>query len=430
MSNILETLKEKFDQAEQALNGSVPEVLHQARQNAMQQVLENGLPGKKSEAYKYTNVSKTLSKFGGSGLLETSEVKELPSAAVKGFNELVFINGTYSPEHSTLLSPSSELKVLTLNEAPEKEKTLFDSYYGKIAGKENDAFVALNTAFSTGGVVIHIAKKARPIPVLIRHITDTTQGEGISYSRNLVVAEPFSESILLEQFEGSTDNEYFLNSLSEVHVDVNAHIRWHKLQNNPQASQIDQMAVYQGNASRFDLTTLTTEGNVIRNNVRISVDGEGCETHLYGLYLANGTSHVDNQTSVDHIQPHSESNELYKGILDDKSRGVFNGKVYVRKEAQKTNAFQSNKNILLSDNATVNTKPQLEIWADDVKCSHGCTTGQIDQEALFYLRSRGLSEEMARRLMLRAFAIDTMHGIEHKEIKDLFEEEITRKLDT
>ncbi len=430
MSNILETLKDKFDQAEQALNGSVPEALHEVRQKAMQQVLDKGLPGKKSEAYKYTDVSKTFGKFEGTPLLTNSDVNDISSPSLKNVNELVFINGHYSPALSTILSPESELKVLTLTEALQEDEKLFHTHYGQIAEKENDAFVSLNTAFATGGVFIHIAKNARPIPVLLRHIVDTTAGQGISYSRNLVVAEPFSESIVLEQFEGFASNEYFLNSLAEVHVAVNAHLRWHKLQNDSNASQIDQVSVYQDNASRFDLTTLTTEGNVIRNNVRIAVDGEGCETHLYGLYLANGKSHVDNQTSVDHIQPNSESNELYKGILDDRSHGVFNGKVYVRKEAQKTNAFQSNKNILLSDNATVNTKPQLEIWADDVKCSHGCTTGQIDEEALFYLRSRGLSEASARRLMLRAFAIDTMHGIENEEIKQLFEEEITRKLDS
>ncbi len=433
MSTILDTLKEKFQAAELSLNGSVPEKLHKLRKEAMDKVLQDGLPDRKSEAYKYTDLSKTLKRFDSAPLLESAgALKEFPEALISGdnLNYLTFINGRFRGELSRVVSPAEELEVRPLADVLENDEAFFSKYYGQLADADKDAFVGLNSAFSAGGVLIHIKKNARPAAVVIRHIADNSAGEGITYSRNLCIAERFSESVITEQFSGTADHEYFRNSLSEVFVDVNAKVQWHKMQNDVAASQIDQMEVHQENASRFDLTTLTTEGKLIRNNVRIAVDGEGCETHLYGLYLINGKTHVDNQTSVDHIKPHSESNELYKGVLDERAHGVFNGKVYVRQEAQKTNAFQSNKNILLSDNATVNTKPQLEIWADDVKCSHGCTTGQLDDEALFYLRSRGLSEASARRLMLLAFAIDTMHGIDHEEIKSVFEQEVTRKLDS
>jgi Fe-S cluster assembly protein SufD len=398
----------------------------------MDKLVAGGLPGKKSEAYKYTDLSKALARFENSPVLSGLDLKTgIPDVTLDNeFNILVFINGNFSEKRSSVISSATELEILPLTTALKDDQSSATCYFGKIAGRDEDAFVDLNTAFATGGVQIRIPRNARPAPVIMRHVIDTTDGTGISYSRNLVVAETSSESVFLEQFVNSNGHEHFLNSLMEVQVSENAKVQWHKMQNDPFASQIDQTAIYQANSSRFDLTTLTTEGQVIRNNVRIAVDGEGCETHLFGLYLVNGKTHVDNQTSVDHIKPNSVSNELYKGILDDQSHGVFNGKVYVRKEAQKTNAFQSNKNILLTDEATINTKPQLEIWADDVKCSHGCTTGQIDEEALFYLRSRGLSETSARRLMLLAFAIDTMHGIEHEKIKELFEQQISYKLDS
>lgn len=432
MSTLLETFRNRFEEAEKTLNGSVPSKWHEVRKEAWQRFVSSGLPAKKSETYKYTDLSKTLSEFEQSPLLTDKNLKtEIPGISLdEDINVLVFVNGQFDAGRSSIVSPEKELRILPLTEAVQEEEDLFSTYYGSIARKEEDAFVSLNTAFATGGTLIHIQKSQRPAPVILRHVIDTTDGTGISYARNLVVAQKFSESIILEQFVNASEHEHFLNSLTEVHLQENAKVQWHKMQNDPFASQIDQTAVYQADASRFDLTTLTTEGKVIRNNVRIAVDGEGCETHLYGLYLINGKSHVDNQTSVDHIKPHSESNELYKGILDERSHGVFNGKVYVRQEAQKTNAFQSNKNILLSDNATVNTKPQLEIWADDVKCSHGCTTGQLDEEALFYLRSRGLSENSARRLLLQAFATDTMHGIEHDKIRELFEQQIIYKLDS
>lgn len=430
MSNIVEALKDKFEKAEKLQNGPATDRMHIMRKHAMQQFEIQGIPGKKSEAYKYTDLGKTLSRFENAPVLETGKIStELTSEfPIEKANLLVFINGKYSSEHSNILSNENELKITPLQDVLTDDSA--NEHYGAYANDEQDPFVALNTAFASGGVLIEFKKNQKPLPVILQHVIDTTREEGTSYSRNLILAEEFSEAVVMEAFEATGTHDYLHNSVSEVFLAVNAKVQWHKIQNVAAASQIDQIAVHQSNASRFDLTTLTTEGKVIRNNVRIAVDGEGCETHLYGLYLVNGKSHIDNQTSVDHIKPHSVSNELYKGILDDSSHGVFNGKVYVRREAQKTNAFQSNKNILLSDNATINTKPQLEIWADDVKCSHGCTTGQIDEEALFYLRSRGLSENSARRLMLLAFAIDTMNGVEREDIKKFLEEQIIAKLDS
>jgi len=186
--------------------------------------------------------------------------------------------------------------------------------------------------------------------------------------------------------------------------------------------------VYQPDKSTFSMFTYTFSGKMVRNNLNIIVDGEGCESNMYGLYLINGNTHVDNHTVVDHKKPNSVSNESYKGIMDDESRGVFNGKIYVRQLAQKTNAFQSNNNILLSDNATINAKPQLEIWADDVKCSHGCTTGQIDDEQVFYLRSRGIDKDRAIGILLQAFVIDIFDKTPLQELRGYLEKVVIERL--
>ena len=219
------------------------------------------------------------------------------------------------------------------------------------------------------------------------------------------------------------------NQVDEIILGENAQGSLYKIQDDCETSYaVGETKVYQPNNSRFSAITITLNGAVIRNNLNIDVDGEGCEANMYGLYLTKGKTHVDNQTEVDHIKPNSYSNELYKGIMDENSKGVFNGKIYVRREAQKTNAFQSNNNVLLSDTATVNTKPQLEIWADDVKCSHGCTIGQLDEEAVFYLRSRGIEEDSARAMILRAFAREVLEKIEYQGLKEYVENEITKRL--
>ncbi|HEY0741827.1 MAG TPA: SufD family Fe-S cluster assembly protein, partial [Chryseosolibacter sp.] len=186
--------------------------------------------------------------------------------------------------------------------------------------------------------------------------------------------------------------------------------------------------IYQKNSSRVNTYTFTLNGKFYRNNLNLILDGEGIESHMYGLYLLNGDTLADNHTVVDHMKPNSFSNELYKGILDDSSKGVFNGKIYVRPQAQKTNAYQNNRNVLLTDSASINTKPQLEIWADDVKCSHGCTTGQIDEEALFYLQSRGINKDTARAMMLYAFAGDVVDHVPNEKMKEYIDALISDRL--
>lgn len=281
------------------------------------------------------------------------------------------------------------------------------------------------------GAFIEVADKVVVDKPIVLYFVGDSSAAKLSYQiRNLVVAGKFAEATVIEKFDTIGDNESFTNVVNEFSVDRNANVRYFKIENDSdQAYHVSNTHASQEGSSTFTANTIALNGAMVRNNLNIRLDGEGCESHMNGLYVLKGKTHVDNHTVVDHVKPNSYSNELYKGIMDDKSRGVFNGKIFVRQDAQKTNAFQSNKNVLLSDNATINTKPQLEIWADDVKCSHGCTTGQLDQDALFYLQARGIQKDKARAILLKAFASDVLENIDNEAIKDYLEAIITERLE-
>jgi len=236
-------------------------------------------------------------------------------------------------------------------------------------------------------------------------------------------------SLTLLEYTVQNGSSTFINNKSSLlRVAENAEVNYIILQNHPGEIQVSNTRVELNTASRASCFTFSFDGQLIRNNLTVSLNGPGIDAHLYGLYLLSNATHVDNHTVVDHRQPNSFSNQLYKGIIQDNAKGVFNGKIFVRPQAQKTNAFQSNRNIVLGDQAMVHTKPQLEIWADDVKCSHGCTTGQLDEEALFYLRSRGISKEQAQGMLLHAFAGETLSALKSEPIRDFIEQVITAKL--
>jgi Fe-S cluster assembly protein SufD len=298
-----------------------------------------------------------------------------------------------------------------------------------VAGLQSDAFIALNTAFAGNGFHLKIEKDTViPMPLHILYITSASS-QAIVNPRNLIELEENSEVTLIEQQVVTGPGKIFTNFLSEKFVSQNARLYSYTFQdegNNGFSVNTSQVQVERH--ARYDQTTVTFSGQLVRNNHHVILTGENSEAHLNGLFLARGTSLIDNHTLMDHQVPHCESNELYKGIVNDKSTGVFNGKIFVRKDAQKTNAYQSSKNILLSDDATINTKPQLEIYADDVKCSHGTSTGRIDEDALFYLNARGIGKENARKLLLGAFAREVINKIHvdalREKIEALFEREI------
>jgi len=379
-----------------------------------------GLPGNKTEEFRHTPISRTLEKnFDFSLANQSGDINpaEFLIAGVDA-NILVFINGVFSQKHSLVISPASQITITSLAEALAANPELVTAHLGKYADHQTDAFAAWNAASWKDGVFIHVPDQAVvEKPVLIYHVSDKTKGQVITVNRNLLIVAKGSAVTVLEKFDSKGTSNCFCNVVTECTVSDNGELNFYSIQDDT-ASHYNLKQINQQDNSRVNTFTFTLNGDLVRNNLHLTLDGEGIESHMYGLYLLKGSTIADNHTAVDHKKPNSFSNELYKGIMDESSKGVFNGKIYVRPQAQKTNAFQANKNILLTNASAVNTKPQLEIWADDVKCSHGCTTGQLDEEALFYLQSRGIQKETARAMMLYAFAAELLQNIKQPAIAD------------
>ncbi len=402
------------------------------REKAIQFLKKNGLPGTKHEEYRFAPITKSLEKnFSWRNEVSPSSTKSIDQFLIPKLDAylIVFVNGSYSNELSAVKNLPSGVKVKTLYEAFESDKETIDQYFDTLVNSETDSFAALNSAFWQEGIFIHVPENTIvEKPFLILHIHDANQTQVIAHTRILAVVGNNSSLNVIEKFDSVGKNPVFNTLTEEIVVGDQANFEYCKIQNDDQLHQVANTAIQQSNSSHVNTFTLTLQGKVIRNNFNITIDGEHCESHFYGLYLLNGNTLADNHTVVDHRKPNSFSNELYKGVMDGNSKGVFNGKIFVRPHAQKTNAFQSNRNIIISDSATVNTKPQLEIWADDVKCSHGCTTGQIDEEAMFYLRSRGISESIAKAMLLYAFAADVLTPIKNEALKSYLDGLIGERL--
>ena len=375
-----------------------------------------GIPNNKHEDYKYCNVEAVFRKEFK--LVEQS-FNELTNADIAPLKldeaiNLVVVNGTYSEALSEKMIVKG-LTVKSLNELSSSEKTLISSQ----AKSEIDALIALNTAFSGNGLFLEVEKgNVIPMPIHIIYVNSGAQNCVIN-TRNFIHIQANSEVTLVESFFNVGSAKVFSNFVSEKLVDENSKLSCHTFQNEgPLSFSVNTNQVKVTKNSNYSNLTMTLSGELVRNNHNVVLADSHCEAHLNGLFIGNGTQQIDNHTLIDHQMPHCESNELYKGIAKDKSIGTFNGKIFVRKDAQKTNAYQSSKNILMSDDATINTKPQLEIYADDVKCSHGTSTGKIDTEALFYLKARGIGEESARKLLLQAFAQELIDKIEIASLQE------------
>lgn len=375
--------------------------------SAQNTIATNQLPTTRMEAWKYTRVAK-LGKTNYSSSEETIESIDSYRIAADA-TTFVFVNGNFSEELSSDEIPEG-VSISPLSACLEGEINSSNLVL------EGEIFNALNTAFLTDGILIDIEAKAiveKPIQII--HVL---KGEAsLSNFKTIINAGDFSKAGVIQGFFAEDANKGFANVTSEISVGANAFLTVEKIQYEAEnTSHISTEQVSQGKDSTFTINTITLNGGLVRNNLNIDVIGENCETNLNGAYLLKGKQHVDNHSVVDHKVPNCNSNELYKGVIDDQATAVFNGKVFVRKDAQKINAFQSNGNVLMTDNATVNSKPELEIYADDVKCSHGSTTGQLDEEAVFYLRARGLSEKSARKLMVSAFIGDVLDKIKNEDV--------------
>lgn len=423
-----------FQVSQATLNGKSTLPIHQLRSEAMKSFDKLGFPTIRHEEWKYSNVSNLVKQtfdFHKKTDFNQSDLDKISLPNLTG-NVLYFINGVYNPEISIIATPENKLKVISFSEAMATQPELIEGYFGKYANYQTDAFTALNTALSNDGVVVQVAdNKIVEEPIIIRFISDARTVNVGSQPRNLIVVGKNSQVKIAEAYRTVGDEAAFVNTVTEIIVGESAMVDYYNVQNESDKSyHIGTTQVYQKSRSYFYAATATLNGGFVRNNLNVVLDGEHIESHLYGLYVPNGKQHIDNHTLVDHRKPNCESNELYKGILMDKSTGVFNGKIFVQEDAQKTNAYQNCRNVVTSDEATMNTKPQLEIWADDVKCSHGTTTGQLNDEAIFYMQSRGIPKKEAIRLQLLAFAQDVVSQIKIDSIKEYIEALILEKLES
>ena len=384
--------------------------------SAIRHLEEKGVPNNKHEDYKYCNIEAVFRK-------EFKQVEqtfnELTNADITPLKldeaiNLVVVNGIYNESLSEKMIVKG-LTVKSLNALSSSEKNLVSSQ----AKSDTDVMIALNTAFSSNGLFLVVEKgNSIPMPIHIIYVNSSNSNSVIN-TRNFIHVQATTDVTIVESFYNIGTAKVFSNFVSEKLVDENSKLNCYTFQNEGHLSySVNTNQVKINKNSNYNNTTMTLSGELVRNNHNVVLAASNCEAHLNGLFIGTGTQQIDNHTLIDHQMPHCESNELYKGIAKDKSVGTFNGKIFVRKDAQKTNAYQSSKNILMSDDATINTKPQLEIYADDVKCSHGTSTGKIDTEALFYLKARGIGEESARKLLLQAFAQELIDKIEIPSLQE------------
>ena len=386
-----------------------------ALNNAKNILSSNDFPTTRNERWKYTRVAKIANK---SFVQNVGSISQL-TLPVEDAYTIVFVNGSFQANLSTSNLPEG-IEISPLS-------SVSTDLLGSVDKNKDNVFSALNTLYANDGVFIRLKAKAIvEKPIQIVHVL--TGENTIVNTRNFIVSERFSEAEIVQVFLAENATESFLNNVTEVIVEDNAKLTIDKLQNETEGNfHISSEYVKQDKNSNFKINTITLNGGLVRNDLFIDVDGENVETHLNGTYVLKGNQHVDNHTTVDHLKANCESNEMYKGVVDESATAVFNGKVFVRQDAQKINAYQSNGNVLLSDSASVNSKPELEIYADDVKCSHGSTTGQLDEEAIYYLRARGISEKSAKALMVTAFIGDVIEKIDNEAVVEYVHNELHKR---
>ncbi|MDG4716172.1 MULTISPECIES: Fe-S cluster assembly protein SufD [Winogradskyella] len=427
-------LKEKLVSSFMAFEDTVDvnSPIHDIRTEAIKTFEADGFPTKKQEAWKYTSLNSILkhdySVFPKhEDALEFKDVKKYFIHDIDSY-KIVFIDGKYSSHLSQTTHDGIDVCLMSAALTKPKYRLVIENYFNKIASK--DSMSALNTAFSAEGAYIHIPKnKLVEKPIQILHFSTGNEAALMLQPRNLVVVDENAHVQIIERHQSLTENPVLTNSVTEIFTNKRAIVDYYKIQNDREtASLIDNTFIDQKRESLAKVHTFSFGGKITRNNLNFYQNGERIDSTMKGITIIGNKQHVDHNTLVHHIEPNCESHQDYKGIFGDSATGVFNGKVLVEKEAQKTDAFQANNNILLSDKATINTKPQLEIFADDVKCSHGCTIGQLDESAMFYLRSRGIPEKEARGLLMFAFSNNVLDSVKIPEIKNRITKIIANKL--
>jgi Fe-S cluster assembly protein SufD len=437
MVSQLAKTESKYESAFRQLQSAEPDArsswFHRLRERAMEQFEQVGFPSVKEEDWKYTNLA-PLTKIDFEPVV-TSHMpqKDLASFGYKeaANSQIVLLNGIFQHQLSSLIG-AAEIVVLDLVEAVQSETygDMVREYLARGADYTVNGLVALNTALLTSGVFILIPRNVKlDAPLHVLCLSDPATSAPAVLPRVLVVSEENSSATIIESYAATEEHQYLTDAVVEVFLQDGARLKQYRVQReSAKAFHAGTTAVQLGRASSYDATSITLGGQLSRHDINVVMDHEGAECWVDGLYIVSSDQHADTHSVIDHKQPQCTSHQLYKGILDGNGRAVFNGKVFVRHGAQKTDAMQTNKNLLLSAQARVDTKPQLEIFADDVKCAHGAAVGQIDEEELFYLETRGIHAELGRNLLTYGFAAEVIQKISVDSIRAQLDEAVLNRL--
>ena len=429
-SQYLELFSENIDK----ISNVSSSIINKFRNQAIKDFEKLDIPNKRNENYKYLDLKTAFdNKYNYNFIQSKIQVKleevfrcDVPEMDTES---IVLINGWYGNKTNLLQKVEGKAIIGSFSEAAKQYPDLFEKYYSKSKNIEKESLVSLNTAFAGDGIFFYVPDNIvleKPIQIINLMVSEE---DTFAQPRNLFILGKNSQAKIIVCDHTLSASKFLSNSVTEVFQEENSVFDIYNLQNEHNgASKVSSVFFNQSNKSTLLSNIITLHGGVVRNNVYVNVDGEHCDSKLYGLYLSDKWQNIDNYTYVSHNKPNCNSSQFYKGILDDASIGAFNGKIYVSREAQKTSAYQANNNILLTNDAKVNSKPQLEIYADDVKCSHGATSGQIDENALFYLRSRGISEKEARFLLLYAFTNEIIKEIKVEALRDRISNSVDKRL--
>jgi len=428
--NLKEKIVSSYVAFEDSVNMNSP--IHEIRTKAFQNFEKLGFPSKKHEAWKYTSLNAVLKEdysiFPDSeNSVTLSEVNQYSIHDIDTY-KIVFIDGKYNSFLSETTHESMDVCLMSAALTKAKYRPVIENYFNKVA--KQDHLTSLNTAFSKEGAYIYIPNNTEvEKPIQILNFTTGTETATLLQPRNLIVAGQNAHVQIIERHQSLSQHPVLTNAVSEIYADRHATIDCYKIQNDhTTASLIDNTFIEQGSATTVSVHTFSFGGNIVRNNLNFFQKGERVDSILKGITMIEGSQLVDHHTLVHHTAPNCESHQDYKGIFNGRSTGVFNGQVVVEKEAQKTDAYQQNNNILVSDHSTINAKPQLEIFADDVKCSHGCTIGQLDKQTLFYMQQRGIPKKEASALLMYAFANTVLDSVNIPEVKERITKLIAEKL--
>jgi Fe-S cluster assembly protein SufD len=429
----LESYLESFSEFEKLAVGRALPWLRDLRRDAFARFCEAGFPTTHDEDWRFTNVSaiaQTPFRLTRNGRVRLSEQEMEPYRVAGVARQLVFVNGRFAPELSLLGKLPDGVRISSLAEEISSNPGAIEPHFGRYLDVRRDAFCALNTAFAGDGAFVHIPRGTLvEEPICLLFVSTAEDAPSMSHPRNLIVAEEDSQATFVEDYVSLDGGTAFCNTVTELVAADRAVLSHYMIEReHKQAFNISTLRLQQGRGTNVVSHSVLLGGTLVRNNVHPVLAGEGGECLINGLFIGNGRQHLDNYMLVEHASPRCGSRQFYNGILDDHAHGVFHGRIIVHKDAQKTDAKQTNRNLLLSDDAQIDTKPQLEIYADDVKCTHGATIGQIEGDALFYLRSRGIDEVSARKLLLFAFASECLDRMKQGPVRTHVEGLINRCL--